>query len=289
MIFLIGSILTSALFGIYFKWIGKLNKHALTIIIINYFTASIFGFCFSNDAFAITHFAQFNWFWVGITLGIFFIISLYAIAQTSIKVGVSVAQVVNKMSMVIPILASLVLFNNTLNLFSVLGILLALVAIYFVTRTDNENVNSKQKKNILFPIVIFICSGIIDTTLNYTQIKLLQNFDSSSFISTIFLSAGAIGLFWLGFLKYKNNLPPLDLTSLGLGILLGFINFATIYFLVNALASNVLKPAILFPINNIGVLVLASLGSALLFNEKISKKNWFGLVLSIIAIALIML
>jgi multidrug transporter EmrE-like cation transporter len=73
------------------------------------------------------------------------------------------------------------------------------------------------------------------------------------------------------------------------GICLGVPNYFSIYFLVKALQSPAMSSSATIPINNIGVLLVVSLFGIMVFKEKLSKKNYMGLGLTLLAIFLIYL
>jgi len=64
-------------------------------------------------------------------------------------------------------------------------------------------------------------------------------------------------------------------------------NYFSIYYLVKALQSNALSSSAIIPINNITVLFAVSLFGIFVFKEKLSKLNYIGLILTIMAILLI--
>lgn len=289
MIYIIASIIASTAFGLFFRLFNYFKIHGLTAIIINYFVAATFGFWFSHDAFVLNSYLPQTWFPFACGLGLIFIGSLYVISITTATIGVSVAQVANKMSMVIPALIAVIAYNNTLSVINVLGIVLALVAVYLVSKKTNDDSSSATSSvtKWLFPAIIFLCSGIIDSTINYVQRNALGASDMSSFLSVIFFVAGIVGIVWLIVLKQQGNLPALVRNTMLVGIALGLLNFGTMYFLVQALNANVFAPAVFFPVNNVAILILATLGSFLLFKEKLSSLNWLGIVLSALSIAMV--
>ena len=71
------------------------------------------------------------------------------------------------------------------------------------------------------------------------------------------------------------------------GIILGTINFGTMYFIISALNTNILEPSALFPINNLSILTISTLISVVVFKEKLSAKNWLGIGLSLLAILIL--
>ncbi len=282
MSYLILSILISTLFGISFKVIAVNNIKSFQAIVINYLVAGSLG-CIttSSDVTPFTIFEQ-KWTWVAIGLGIVFVSSLFVIAETTARSGISVAQVSNRMAVVIPISIAMMYYGDDLTVFKIAGIILAIISVYLVSHKE-ESGQVKQKLWWLFPLVIFICSGIIDSSINYAQRFLLSDNDFDAFLSTVFMTAFVFGflalLYQLAIQKHS-----FQVKAIPAGALLGAINFGTMYFIVQALNSEVLEPSALFPVNNLSILTLSTIISVLVFKEKLSGKNWLGIGLSLLAI-----
>lgn len=282
MIFLILSILVSVLFGISFKIIAVKNINAFQAIIVNYVVAGILGFVTTKSNVTPLNVFDQSWIFVAISLGIVFISSLFVIAETTAKSGISVAQVANRMSVVVPITIAILFYDDKLSIAKVIGVVLAIAAVYLVSHKEN---NEKVSQNFwwLFPLIIFICSGIIDSTINYAQRYLLKEDDFDVFLSTIFATAFVFGFIVLLYQllikkeKFQGKAIPA-------GIILGTINFGTMYFIISALNTNILEPSALFPINNLSILTISTLISVVVFKEKLCAKNWLGISLSLLAI-----
>ena len=285
MIFLILSIFVSVLFGISFKIIAVKNINAFQAIIVNYVVAGILGFVTTKSNVTPLNIFEQSWIYVAIGLGIVFISSLFVIAETTAKSGISVAQVANRMSVVVPISIAVIFYGDILSLAKIIGILLAIAAVYLVSHKEDKQ-NVSQKFWWLFPVIIFICSGIIDSSINYAQRYLLKEDDFDAFLSTIFATAFVFGFIVLLYQliikkeKFQGKAIPA-------GIILGTINFGTMYFIISALNTNILEPSALFPINNLSILTISTLISVVVFKEKLSPKNWLGIGLSLLAILIL--
>jgi drug/metabolite transporter (DMT)-like permease len=285
MIFLILSIFVSVLFGISFKVIAVKNINAFQAIIVNYVVAGILGFVTTKSNVTPLNIIEQSWIYVAIGLGIVFISSLFVIAETTAKSGISVAQVANRMSVVVPISIAVIFYGDILSLAKIIGILLAIAAVYLVSHKEDKQ-NVSQKFWWLFPVIIFICSGIIDSSINYAQRYLLKEDDFDAFLSTIFATAFVFGFIVLLYQmiitkeKFQGKAIPA-------GIILGTINFGTMYFIISALNTNILEPSALFPINNLSILTISTLISVVVFKERLSPKNWLGIGLSLLAILIL--
>lgn len=285
MIFLILSIFVSVLFGISFKVIAVKNINAFQTIIVNYIVAGTLGFVTTKSSVTPLNIFEQSWIFVAIGLGIVFIGSLFVIAETTAKSGISVAQVANRMSVVVPISIAILFYGDNLSLAKVIGIVLAIASVYLVSHKESAG-RSTQKLWWLFPLIIFVCSGIIDSSINYAQRNLLNANDFDAFLSAIFATAFVFGFIVLLYqLIIKEE--KFQTKAIPAGIILGAINFGTMYFIISALNSNVLEPSALFPINNLSILTISTLVSVLVFKEKLSSKNWFGIGLSLLAILIL--
>ena len=81
-------------------------------------------------------------------IGILFIVTFNMIAFSTQKIGIAITTVANKMSMIIPVLVGLYLFNEKQSLLKFLGVFLAILAIYFSSTSAGKL--SFNKKYLLF-------------------------------------------------------------------------------------------------------------------------------------------
>ena len=108
------------------------------------------------------------------------------------------------------------------------------------------------------------------------------------FSATVFFTAAASGIVLLLFKALKTQIKINFRNVLG-GIALGVPNYFSIFFLMRALQNETLNSASIFTINNVAIVMFSTLLGILLFKEKISAKNWGGIILSIASILLVAL
>lgn len=72
--------------------------------------------------------------------------------------------------------------------------------------------------------------------------------------------------------------------SVGVGLLLGVLNFCNILFYIKAHQAMKDDPTLVFTGMNLGVICLGTFIGALAFKEKISKINYLGVAIAIMAI-----
>ena len=139
MIFLIGSIVLTSYLLLSFKVCGKLNIPVFPAIVFNYISCVITG-SIVNGAFPI-QVESFTtpWFRWAMVMGLLFITSFNLIGITAQKLGVAVASVANKLSLIIPVILTIVLYNEQVVGWEIVGISLALIAVIFTCYPQKMN------------------------------------------------------------------------------------------------------------------------------------------------------
>ncbi|WP_179020011.1 DMT family transporter [Winogradskyella forsetii] len=282
MIYLLISILSSTAIFVVFKLLKKYNINTLHAIVVNYFTACFCGYLLYKGKIVPSEIIQSDWFVAAIMLGFLFIAIFNVMALTAQKNGLSVASVASKMSVIIPIVFGIIVFNESVGFQKILGIVIALVAVYLTSVKQKRNVILTQ--SIYLPIILFLGSGIIDTSINYFA----PNDNIPLFSATIFAMAAIIGVI-LSTGKALKSKSPYKINVIPFGIVLGIVNYGSIHFLLMALRVENTESSTLFTINHIGILAFSTLIGLVLFKEKISKMNWIGIVLALISILLVTL
>lgn len=254
-------------------------------IVVNYFVACTVGFFGYIDGSDFAHVPSESWFPGALMLGFLFITVFNLAAITTQKSGLSVVAVATKMSVAIPVLCGIFLYNESTGILKILGIILALIAVYLTSIKSREGL-SIRSKNLIFPLLVFLGSGIIDTSLKYLETSYVSETDVGLFSSTIFAMAGIIGTIILIVQGFLGKLKITFKNILG-GIALGIPNYFSIYFLVMALRSKGFESSTIFTMNHVAIVTFSTLVGILLFREKLIRKNWIGLILAVISIILV--
>jgi len=286
MIALALSVLSSTWIFVVFKLYDVYKVQTLVAIIINYITACLVGLTLYDGTFNVGEILESTWVWGPVFMGVLFIAIFNLMARTSQVAGVSVASVATKMSLVIPVLLGVFLYNEQLSFIEIAGIVLALTAVYLVSAKGKGL--HVDRKYLILPVLVFLGSGIIDASIKYFEEVHLSDQEIPIFSSMIFGFAAISGLIFIGFKSNKNKMN-LSLKNILGGLALGIPNYFSIYFLIRALRSDLLSSAAVFTINNVAIVMLSTLVGILLFKEKLSVKNWGGVALAILSIILVAL
>lgn len=284
MIYLLLSILSSASIYLMFKTFGLRNVNLLPAIVINYIIASSIGFLHFSAAGEEAQ-IQPEWWPVALILSLLFISLFYLMAATTQKLGVSVASNASKMSMIIPIVILAFLHQSErLSFIQIIGIGIALIGIYLTSLKSN---NKHKERNVIWPLLLFIGTGLLDFILVYANQNLLKtSADDNLFSALLFSMAGSWGLILLVIMMIRKGIKLNKATIIG-GITLGLLNYGSIFFLLRTYASGFAQKTVILPVNNMGIMVVSILFSILLFHERLSVKNRVGIVISLLAITII--
>jgi len=287
LIYLLLSILASSLIFIVFKLFERFNINILQAIVVNYIIAFTTGIIAYNGTVTISQLPKIDWFYYTLGLGALFIIVFNLMAITTQRSGLSVVSVATKMSVVIPVLFGLFYYNESLGALKLIGIGLALIAVYLSSIKTNKGINI-DRKLIILPILVFLGSGVIDTSIKFLEDTYVAQNDVPLFSAIIFLAAAIVGVFSLIFQAVKGKFK-FEFKNIIAGFCLGIPNYFSIYFLVKTLRSDILDSSGIFTINNVAIVTLSTLAGIVLFREKLLPKNWLGILLAIISIILIAL
>ncbi len=281
MIYLLLTILLSTIIIIIFKIMGIYKINTLQAITFNYLFAAVTGYFMMGANESFSTILQKPWFYLSFATGAMFIITFFLFAQSTRKAGVSITAVSSKMSVILPVLAGFIWFNDTLSLAKLSGIILGLSSFYFIFYTGEQF--RVSYKYVLLPLLLLIGNGMNDTLVKYIQHQFLNN-DEAVFIEVVFI----ISLFFGGiYLLYRvlTKKESLHLKSILFGLFLGAINFFGAWFFLKSMM--LYQASFLFPVVNVSVVLLSSLTGLLFFNEKLKKINIAGIFMAAMAILLI--
>ena len=283
------TITTFSMMIILFKYFEKIGVNNLIAITLNYFTAGILAlssYLTENSIYVLRSNINSNLVIIGLIVGGLFVITFNLYAYSAQKIGITLSTVSNKMSMVIPILIGIILFKEEITFFKILGIFLALGAIVFSSKEDKKS-KKLSKMNIIILFLLFIGQGLADGILNWGQRNILNSENMNLFFTMIFLSAGFAGGLYSIF-KIKTSNLVMDKKSIFWGITLGIPNYLTLLYFIRSLKNELFSSYQVFPIVNIGVIVMCTILSVIIFKEKVSIFKWIGVGFGILAISLIL-
>jgi drug/metabolite transporter (DMT)-like permease len=286
MLFLVLSIILNALIFTFFKWFGLKKIDTFQAIVVNYFVCVITGVVFTGFDDFLNQPSDSVWIYIALGLGAVFILIFNLMAITAQKFSMAAASIASKMAFVVPVLFSIFYLKVQSNFewYNVIGVVLAVAATYMSSANPKDESKPKKQWVLILPFLVFIGNGFIDTSINFTNLRYLNESTAAVFPIYIFLSAAVIGGIIMLFRK-----EPLYKSSITSGLALGIVNYFTVYFFLRALGQLNNNGAFVFPIFNTGIVILSALVGILFFKEKLTKLNKAGIITAILAITLVML
>ena len=280
MINIIYTILLFNILIIVFKMFDKYKVDNLQGLIVNYLTAATCSYFFIKEDISVDVILNSEWMYHAMIIGALFIVVFNFYAYGIQKVGIAITTVANKMSLVIPVCAAIILYGDSFTYLKGIAFFLALSGIY-LSSTKGGGL-SFDKKYLWLIILVFIGQGISDSIFNDFAQK-FPNEGGYLFFMVLFFMASISGILILigKSVKTKNKL---QLKSVFWGIIFGIPNFFSLLFFLKALSDPKLSSSIVFPLVSMGVVVSSSLIGMFLFKEKLSRTNWAGILLSVCAI-----
>jgi len=299
MLYLFLTVACSVLLGFIFKLFSRFGVDGFQAIVFNYFTCFICGWL---------HLGQFPiqaedfgtpWMPYALVLGLIFI-SGFNMAELTVRhFGVTIGQIMQKMSILLTVPFAILAYHESAGWMKIVGFLFALASIVLVNwprtpelRSGAPNMPPEQSSGVLggknlrwIPIGTWILAGLLEVLLVRVQNEKFADMSDPTFIITIFGTAGVLGLI-LALIGWTKKRLQFSWKNVVAGIILGIPNYGSMLFMLLALSSG-LEGSFVFPIVNVGIIVVTTIGAVALFREKLSPLNWTGIVMAVAAIGLI--
>ena len=193
------------------------------------------------------------------------------------------------LSMLMPTFSGAIFWHEHITLQQYIGT--ALVVLCFVMSVEKKKDEKKANlKWLLFTLIAYLTSGSVGITQKVHQSSAyadeLNAFLIISFVAGAILS-GICALVFArrdGFADHKFSSKELA-TSFAMFVIIGLAN-ATMHKL-NLYLSGVMDAAVFFPVANGVPIILTSLIAFTVFKEKLSKKQWAGLIVGAVAVLML--
>ena len=286
MVWLVLSAITNAGIYLLFKYYQRWKVDILNVIVVNYTMAACIAFLKVEDYGQIDAAASgVPWITLGVLLGLVFIAIFYLMAHGSQQIGVSITTVASKMSLALSVVL-LVAFDprDTLGPWQWIALVLACAGVVLVSLRE-EGAHFRRDA-LLYPLLIFVGSALIDFGIAKLSSYTTNDQEQVLFSGLSFAGAGTAGFMVLAFRRIRGSFH-FTATDLLCGLLLGVVNYGTIYFLLLSYDAEIFPRSTTLAINNIAVVLTNAFVSYLLFAERFSRLNLAGLLCALLGIGLL--
>lgn len=280
MIYIILSIFCSVTVAVLLKLAKRYKISIIQAVTFNYLTAlTLCCLFFKPDVKIITGTAPWP---IYIALAILLPTIFLFLAASVKKLGIVKTDIAQRLSLFIPILAAYFIFKEDFNQLKFIGLGVGFLAIILTFLRKSES--KSESGNWFYPIIVFVGFGFIDVL--FKQIALHKELPYTTSLFTVFSLAFFVSLIIIIIMIVARK-TKLQLVNIGCGLILGLFNFGNILFYLKAHKALATNPSTVFAAMNLGVIVVGSLIGILVFKEKLTKLNYFGIALALCAVILI--
>lgn len=283
MLYILFSITCNILVSIFLKLAKRYEIDVRQAVMWNYSIAGVLTWLFLEPKFADFQLQTIPWA-VYISLGILLPALFVVIALCIRYTGIVRTDVAQRLSLLIPIFASFIIFQEELSPLKIIGIGIGFAAIICsIPWGSSKNTVKTNSHGWIYLLVVFIGMGFIDVLFKQIAGSGIPFSTSLLFIYSLAFILSLAGIFILSAAKklqfsWKYLIP---------GWLLGIANFGNILFYLKAHQAIADRPSLVFATMNIGVIAAGALVGLWLFNEKLSLLNKIGIFLAFAAIFII--
>ena len=225
--------------------------------------------------------------WLGILFGA--VTALQALVYLwALQIGpMSYTAVIGSFSTLVTAVSGALFFGESITVLQAVGIAVMLCSFLFAAEKDKD----KRRSSLLWLLLATV------NFLSIGGIGIMQKVHQSSprrdelnvFLVIAFIVSGLLSVFLAMLFGRRNKtdngnkrvfaLMLLCMTAAGVG--------AAINNKFNLYLSGVIDSAIFFPVVNGGGLILSTLAAVLFFKERLSKKQWIGILLGIVSVLML--
>jgi drug/metabolite transporter (DMT)-like permease len=285
MISLLLAILCSAGLPLLFRAFDDWRVNLFWAIPANYFACIVVGAIFAPAPPDVSALLSQPWLFLAMLQGFILAVNFYLLAYTAQRAGVSVAVLASRLSVAIPAILAFLLYGDSFDAVKTAGLAAALSSLYLCTATGQDFGVTRAWLRRLLPILVFFMFGCHFTLLKFTQARYLDSSSYHVYVTTSFVFAFVTSVA-IGLARIRTRVGVRSGDLIGGGVL-GLINYGAIYFLVKVLSLEGWQSSQLFPIYSVGVVSVSSLLAMILFKERLSRLKTFGLVVGLMAVALL--
>lgn len=301
------AVVCSVAIGVIFKHTGALDVDRTALLTVNYAAAvgvaglliwsgtrtPETGLALSSELLAL-----------GGGVGVLLIAGFFLLSYATEVAGLSLAVGVMRVSVLIPFLASWLIWAEVPSIAQGVGMGLAALAFFLLARKQREpepvltveGASPKSQTQRAIDGVDWHAFGVLALTfgvgggVDLSMKAFEEHFGAANsqvlFLLLAFGSAFLIGAAVVGGRLMRGHQWP-SASTFGWGVVLGVANYGSLEFLLRAVAE--LPGPFVFPANNIAIMVLSAAIGVAVWNERLSVLNRIGIGLAVVALVLLRL
>jgi len=272
MIYLILAMTTSMLVSVFMRISDKYCKNNMGILAANYLTCTVMSAFLAGDLLPRAE-------GLGLTLGLGFINGFLFLAGFLLlkwnisRNGVVLPATFMRLGVIVPTVMSIAAFGEKPGVMQVVGILMALTAIFIMNGKGGE------ARSVVGLILIMLAGGSADSMSKVFE-EIGPQGMKDQFLLYTFFTAFAVCIIVCIVKKQK---PAL--VDIAFGALIGIPNYLSTRFLLWALRD--IPAVIAYPSYSVGTIVLVMLVGVIAFKERLGKRKFIAMAVILAALVLL--
>ncbi|MEP0546869.1 MAG: hypothetical protein ABJF88_08055 [Rhodothermales bacterium] len=234
---------------------------------------------------------------LGVLTGALFIGGFVLFSYAIRVAGMSLATGVMRLAVALPFLASWFVWGEVPSAPQLVGLGVAGAAFFLIARrnapastanvlhvADPAGVRADRLRVAGVLALLFLAGGTVDISMKTFDEVFAASNSRALFLLMVFGVAFGIGLVLVVLRGVRTGEWPRGAT-LGWGVVLGVVNYGSAEFILQAIAR--LSGPFVFPVNNIAIVIGATLLGVFVWGERLSGANRLGLGLATVALVLL--
>ena len=281
MIWLALSILSSVGIFVSFGLFGRWKVDNRWAVAVNYSFCAVAGLLIAADG--LPRLDELWWI-PALILGSAFPYLFVKMASLTQGGGLALSTIASQMSLILPVALAPLLYSESMSAMRIGGISLGLVSIVLLVRGQGQGAGrGLGSKSAVDTAIIFVGTGLCTALIKYSRVHFVAPESEIVFVSCVF----AVAAFWTWVMALNAPRPEISLVrkSIWAGLMLGVPNLGSLVFLIRALGSG-LESGLVFPLNNLGIVLFSSLAGWGLFGQRLRPLAWMGIAVALAAVVL---
>ncbi|MBR3768074.1 MAG: EamA family transporter [Clostridia bacterium] len=276
MILLLLAILSSSMISIIMRISSDKISANLSMLTVNYLICSFLGAVYASFDILPVKTLGFNvTLLLGLLSGLLYLISFMLLQLNTRKNGIVLSSIFMKLGLLVPMVISVLFFREIPTIIQIAGFIIAIGAIILINIKKESNV-----KNFGVGLILLLLMGGSADAMSKVFERLGTATLSNQYLFYTFASAFILCLV-LAIIKKEHP----GKRELFFGFLIGIPNFFSSKFLLGALGT--LPAVVVYPTFCVATMLVVSLTGAFIFKEKLTKLQWFALILIILSLAML--
>lgn len=276
MFFLILAILCSTVISVIMRLSSEKVSARLSMLAANYLVCSFLGAFYADFDLFCTGQSGFSTAVVlGLVNGVLFLGGFVLMQDSTRKNGVVLTALFMKLGLLVPMVVSVLFFDEIPALMQIIGFALAIAAIFLI----NMKKEGQTKAFSFSLILLLLFAGGADAMAK------VYDYHGNVALSGQFLFYGFLTAFTLCLVLALMKKEKAGIVDAAFGVLIGVPNFFCSRCLLASLGQ--LPAVVVYPSFSVGTMMLVTVLGVAAFKERLSKLQWLALVLILAALVLL--